>query len=77
MRKMLRYFLAWMDRRFPERVVVTQTEFVALKAKIDALPNPAISEDRLRKIEQEINKFNVSMGFAGTLPKGIAAQFQR
>lgn len=78
MRKMLRSFLAWIDARFPERVVVTQAEFVKMRFEVDAA-SAAIKnqETRLLRIESEINKFNVSMGFGGTLPKGVSTQFQR
>lgn len=77
MRSMLRSFLAWMDKRFPEKVVITQTEFLKMKETIDAV-SKAINEKRLEKIEAEINKFNVAMGFGGAvIPKGAVAQFQR
>lgn len=77
MRSMLRAFLTWMDKRFPEKVVVTQTEFVAMKAKLEKL-DVILNEKRLEKIESEINKFNVHMGFGGTVvPKGTAVPFQR
>jgi hypothetical protein len=76
MRSLLRNFLKWLDTRFPERVVVTQTEFLNMKAKLDNLEK-VLTEGRLLKIEQEINKFNASMGFAGPSMKGMATQFQR
>jgi hypothetical protein len=76
MRSLLRNFLKYLDSRFPERVVVTQTEYIALKAKVDALES-IITMQRLQKMEQEINKFNVAMGFGGSIPKMGASQFQR
>jgi len=79
MRTLLRNFIAWMDKRFPEKVVITQAEFLALRAQIDVL-SKSVSEERIKKIEQEINKFNVSMGFAGTTTRGaqsMTQQFQR
>lgn len=77
MRSFLRSFLKWLDARFPEKVVVTQTEFIAMKEKLDALTK-ILNEKRLEKIEAEINKFNVHMGFGGTaIPKGAVAPFQR
>ena len=75
MRHWLRSILNWMDKRWPEKVVITQAEFLTLKAQIDVL-SKSLAEDRIKKIEQEINKFNVSMGFAGNM-KGVVPQFQR
>ncbi len=77
MRKALRSFLAWLDARFPERVVVTQTEFLMMKAQIDVI-SKLLNEKRLEKMEAEINKFNVHMGFGGTvIQKGQTVPFQR
>lgn len=78
MRKMLRAFLAWCDKRFPERVVVTEAEFLTMKAQLDVV-SKLLNEKRLEKIEAEINKFNVAMGFGGStvIPKGMVAPFQR
>lgn len=62
MRNALRNFLAWLDRRFPERV--TRAELNEVKT-------------RLIKAEAEIQKFNAAMGF-GALPKGVGVvPFQR
>lgn len=77
MRKLMRGFLNWLDKRFPERVVITQAEFLTLKAQIEVL-SKALSEERIKKIEAEISKFNVSMGFSGApIPKMATAAFQR
>lgn len=77
MRKILRNFLNWLDRRFPEKVVITQAQFEKLQADVKKLVETS-SEVRFQKIEAEINKFNVHMGFGGALvPKGMAAPFQR
>lgn len=77
MRHLLRSFLAWLDKRFPERVVITQAEFLTMKAQIDVMIK-ILNEDRLKKIEAEINKFNLHMGFGGAvLPKSVVQPFQR
>lgn len=78
MRKVLRSFIGWLDRRFPERVVITQAEFEKLKQDMIKLSMLTSNEERLKKIETEINKFNIHMGFGGSvLPKGMERQFQR
>jgi wobble nucleotide-excising tRNase len=81
MRKALRGFLNWLDRRFPERVVVTQVEYVGLKAKVEALEKALekVTEARLARIEAEISKLNVEMGFGGgtVIPRGMAGQIRR
>lgn len=77
MRSMLRSFLAWLDARFPEKVVITQAEFLKMKADIEKFSG-LLNEKRLEKIEAEINKFNVAMGFGGAvIPKGQTVPFQR
>lgn len=77
MRAALRGFLAWLDHRFPERVVITQASFNELKAQVDALSKGNNHESRLKHLEAEVNKFNLHMGFGGTLPKVQAGGFQR
>ncbi len=80
MRKALRNFLAWLDKRFPERVVITQAAYDELLARIKAVEDAAgkVTIARIAHIEAEINKFNLHMGFGGAvIPKGMAQPFQR
>jgi hypothetical protein len=78
MRKVLRAFLKWLDSRFPEKVVITQAQLFEMKEKLEVLSSLPSQEERLKRIEAEINKFNAHMGFGGTmLPKGLAQTFQR
>ena len=77
MRKLLRAFLAWADKRWPEKVVITQTEFLKMQADLKKILESS-SEARLKAIESEINKFNMHMGFGGSvIPKGMAQEFKR
>lgn len=76
MRSFLRSFLTWLDKRFPEKVVITQVEFLTMKAQLDVLAK-SLSEQRLKSMEAEINKFNVAMGFAGNISAKGLSQFQR
>lgn len=78
MRGWLRSFLAWLDKRFPEKVVITQASYEALKAQVDKLSSANNAEARLKHLEAEVNKFNLHMGFGGAvLPPKMAQPFQR
>lgn len=46
----------WLNKRFPERVVLNLKDYQESQVKLD---------QRIAKIEAEISKFNVSLGFAG------------
>lgn len=70
MKKALRALLAWLDRKFPDRVVVTLAEYNALKSQIEAIQK-SVSIERIKKIESEINKFNAAMGFGNPLASQI------
>lgn len=78
MRKQLRNLLDWMDKRFPEKVVVTSVEYAKMKEDLDSIKKAIgnVREERLKKIEDEINKFNVSLGF-GVADKFRVAPFER
>ncbi len=80
MRSALKQFLAWLDERFPEKVVVTQASFVQLKAQLAAIEETLKAkvdlEERVKKAEFEINKFNVHMGFGGKIDASMKV-FQR
>ncbi len=79
MKKALKAFVAWLDRKFPDRITVTQAEYDALKTAITSLQaviNEGKVVERLGKAESEINKFNASLGFAGGLVQK-AGPFQR
>lgn len=79
MRQWLRSFVKWLDTRFPERVVVTQESYLRLESRVktveDIAARLAVAEDKLKKVDTEINKFNVSLGFSGG--RGPAVPFQR
>lgn len=75
---MLKAIVAWMDRKWPDRVVVTQADYDGLKASINSLQIVLNEEkvlERLKRIESEINKFNATMGLSATL--GKMGAFQR
>lgn len=69
MRKILRNFLKWLDTRFPEKVVVTQADYLTLKAQMEVVEKILlkVNDDRLKHIEAEINKLNMSLGFGANL----------
>lgn len=72
MRKALRAFLGWLDRRFPEKVVITQAEYVAMKAKVDKMPPP----EWFKQVDTELAKLNVASGFINR-PGAPMGAFQR
>lgn len=54
MKRVLKALVAWLDRKFPDKVVVTQKEYDTLSG-------------RIKYLEAEVTKFNASLGFAGGL----------
>lgn len=65
----IKAFSAWLDRKFPDRVEVTPAEWATLKSRLDKV------EEILKtmpKIEAEINKFNIQLGFSGLTDKMVA-----
>lgn len=66
-----------MDRRFPERVVVTEKEFLGLKEAVEKLGKLPDFETRIKNLEGEIAKMNVAMGFVGPAAKSAMGAFQR
>lgn len=74
MRRFLRAYLNWLDRRFPERLVVTQESFARLKG--DLIQHEALvkaHEEKIKKLEEQMANINVAVGFsvpkAGTLQR--------
>lgn len=49
---LLQAIVGWLDRKFPDQVVLTKEEY-------------AILEKRLKYLENEVTKFNASLGFSG------------
>jgi hypothetical protein len=71
MKRLLKSLLNLLEKKFPDKVVVTEADYQILKATISAHDQQLtkalekFSDERLKKIEAEINKFNVSLGFMG------------
>ena len=78
MKKMLKAILDWMERKWPDVVVITQKEFDELKNELKKQNEilSVYSPERLKAIEAEINKFNVSLGF-GAVANSQRQPFQR
>ena len=74
--KLLKAIVHWLETRFPEKVVVTNDEYVAMKAQLAKL-QAAVDEPRIKKIEDEIAKFNVALGFGAQRAMGGVGPFQR
>jgi hypothetical protein len=77
MKHLLRGLLAWMERKFPDRVVVTQLEYNALSNSLEIISG-TLSDltGRVVKLEFEVNKFNVAMGF-GTRGSSLVGSLER
>lgn len=65
----LRSFAGWLERKFPDRD--QQSRILGqIAAAMQA------HEDKLKQFEQEINKFNVALGFGGKISQ-LPSAFQR
>ena len=78
MKSLFKAIYEWLDRKFPDVVVITLKEYQELDARILKL-EAAVTAEKIRAIEAEINKFNVSLGFGGTIDHNRNKQspFQR
>ena len=66
MKRILRYVLDFLERKFPDKVVVTDVKFKELDAhiviahtRLDAI------EEKLKTLEANLLNVNQAMGFAG------------
>jgi hypothetical protein len=73
-KKALKSLIDWLERKFPDRIEVTMAEWLALRAKIENIEKVL---QTMPKIEAEIAKFNVAMGFGGIQDKLKAGPFTR
>ena len=76
MKQLLKSLYEWLDRKFPDVVVITAKEYNELNDRIMKLES-VISAERMKAIESEINKFNMSLGFGGTIERNTRQPFQR
>ena len=64
MRKLIRAVLAWSERKFPDRVMVTETSYLALQARIGALESDLVAVgERVKKAEALVLMHSQAMGF--------------
>ncbi len=52
MRRWIKGLIAWTERKWPDKVVVSQKDYEDL-------------QKRVKYLESEVTKFNASLGFAG------------
>lgn len=76
MKLLFKAIYEWLDRKFPDVVVITAKEYNELNDRIMKLES-IISAERMKAIESEINKFNMAMGFGGTIERAVRQPFQR
>ncbi len=76
MKRFLRGVLAVLERKFPDKVVITQRQFDALETAV-LTTNQTIADfqSRVVKLEFEVNKFNVAMGFGNTRGNSVVGSF--
>lgn len=85
MKSFLRQLLNWLDRKFPDKIIVTVADYLTLKAQIETLTKIGAQTDewakkqseRISKLESEITKLNVGMGFNVVADKLKMGAFQR
>lgn len=66
--RVLKALVNWLEKRFPEKLVVTEREYTALKSDIQALQvtareHAAIAE-RVKRVEEHLSKMNLVLGIA-------------
>ncbi len=65
---MIRKLVAWLNKRYPEQLVVTLADWTDLRQEVASYNRfgPAIVElnNRLIKLEKNIDNLNTSQGFA-------------
>lgn len=64
MKKILRAVLNWLDRKFPDKVVVTQKDYDAMLG-------------RVKNLEMQVQGLNVSLGLGSKIAVGGMGPFQR
>lgn len=62
---MIRRLIAWLNRRFPVQLVVTQTEYLQLNEGLNGLSNSLVSlNKRFGELETQVRRLNESQGFS-------------
>lgn len=65
MKQLLRSLLAFLDRKWPDRVVVSDSDYRALNARLGALEsNLAGVQEHLKRVDLNVQMHNQAMGFA-------------
>lgn len=67
--------LGFLERKFPDKVVVTTEDYAKLNAAMKGMEK--ITEARILHIEAEIGKLNIATGFVGPAAKSPMGAFQR
>jgi hypothetical protein len=67
MKKLLRSLLAWLDRKFPDRVMVDPNEYASMKSKVLEL------DVQVKALQTQMANINLTLGFSapkfGTLER--------
>ena len=70
--KFLKALVSWLEKRFPEKLVITKADLDDLRARV-----MAVDEKRIKHLEDEIAKFNVALGFGAQRGMPGVMPFQR
>ena len=74
--KILRSIVTWLEKRFPEKVIVTLENYNDILKRVEALEK-TYPPKRIQEIETELNKINVELGLGGLMQNSLRAPFQR
>lgn len=65
MRALIKRIIAWTERKWPDRILVTETDYIALKARLGALESDlAALGERFKRNEAIVLQHSQAMGFA-------------
>jgi hypothetical protein len=71
---MLSKIVAWLSKRFPEKVVISMAEYRDLREEIGQMnryvQGVADLNDRLQRVEREITILNAAQGFVSPTGQG-------
>lgn len=61
----MKAFLAWLDRKFPDKVLVTEASYLALLRRLAVLERDSVVvQERLRKLDVNVEMHNQAMGYS-------------
>jgi hypothetical protein len=78
---MIASVVAWLSKRFPEKMVLSLQEYREMREELGAMNRyvQGISDlnDRLQRVERDITVLNASMGFTSPTGHGTGGRLER